>query len=330
MTTESFEHADIETKGIVLHTVSMGEGPLVVFCHGFPESWYSWRHQLPVVAEAGFRAVALDMRGYGGTTAPVTVEAYSISHIVADVVGVVAAAGARQAVVVGHDWGALAAWYSALMRPDVFRAVVALSVPYVPPIPALPEGVTMNDVMRQVAGSRDYYRLFFQEPGVAEADLEADVDRFLRAFLYTISGDIVADGVHTGGWDGYYPKGQNPVEYLVQPEVLPRWLTEDDLAFYVKEFSRTGFRGGLNWYRNIQALPAILGPFAGAAIRQPALYLAGEYDVIAGNTPDALADLPVQVPGLRDMKVFAGAGHWLQQERAPEVSRQLVEFLTSL
>ena len=327
---EPFEHAEVEANGIVVHTVSLGEGPLVIFCHGFPESWYSWRHQLPAVAEAGFRATALDMRGYGGTTAPAAVEAYSISHIVADVVGVVAATGAKQAVVVGHDWGALVAWYSALMRPDVFRAVAAMSVPYVPPIPALPEGVTMNDVMRQVANSRDYYRLFFQEPGVAEADLEADVDRFLRAFLYTISGDIVADGVHTSGWDGYYPKGQSLVEHLVAPEVLPRWLTEDDLAFYVKEFSRTGFRGALNWYRNIKALPTILGPFAGAAIHQPALYLAGEYDVIAGNTPEALADLPVQVPGLRDMKVFAGAGHWLQQERAPEVSRQLVQYLTSL
>ena len=176
MATEPFEHAQVEANGIVVHTVSLGEGPLVVFCHGFPESWYSWRHQLPAVAEAGFRAMALDMRGYGGTSAPAAVEAYSISHIVADVVGVVAATGAEQAVVVGHDWGAMAAWYSALMRPDVFRAVAAMSVPYVPPIPALPEGVTMNDVMLQAAGERDYYRLFFQEPGVAEADLEADVD----------------------------------------------------------------------------------------------------------------------------------------------------------
>jgi pimeloyl-ACP methyl ester carboxylesterase len=330
MTTESFEYADIEANGIVLHTVSMGKGPLVVFCHGFPESWYSWRHQLPVVAEAGFRAVALDMRGYGGTTAPVAVEAYSISHIVADVVGVVAAAGARQAVVVGHDWGALAAWYSALMRPDVFRAVAALSVPFLAPIPALPDGVTMNDVMRQSAGSREYYRLFFQEPEAAEDELEADVEHFMRAFLYTISGDIVADGVHTDGWDGYFPKGGGLIEHLVRPEVLPPWLSEQDLAFYVSEFSRTGFRGGLNWYRNIGALPTILGPFAGAEIHQPALYLAGECDVIAGNTPEALAALPDQVPGLRTIKVFPGAGHWLQQERAAEVNHELVTFLTSL
>ena len=330
MTTEPYEHAQIAVNGIAVHTVSVGEGPLVLFCHGFPESWYSWRHQLPVVAEAGFRAMALDMRGYGGTSAPAAVEAYSMSNIVADVVGVVAAAGAEQAVVVGHDWGALAAWYSALIRPDVFRAVVAMSVPYIAPIPALPEGVTMNDVMRQAAGERDYYRLFFQEPGAAEADLEADVDHFVRSFLYSLSGDIVADGVHENSWDGYFPKGQGLVENLVRPDILPPWLTEDDLAFYVSEFSRTGFRGGLNWYRNIKALPTILGPFAGAVINQPALYLAGECDLIAGNTPEALADLPTQVPGLRNMKVLPGAGHWLQQERAPEVNQQLAAFLTSL
>jgi pimeloyl-ACP methyl ester carboxylesterase len=327
---DSFEHAQIEVNGIAVHTVSLSDGPLVVFCHGFPESWYSWRHQLPVVAEAGFRATALDMRGYGGTSAPAAIDAYSMSHVVADVVGVVAATGAEQAVVVGHDWGAIAAWYSALMRPDVFRAVVAMSVPYIPPIPALPEGVTMNDVMQHAAGGRNYYRLFFQEPGVAEADLEADVDHFVRAFLYTLSGDIVADGVHENSWDGYFPKGQGLVEQLVRPDVLPSWLTEDDLAFYVSEFSRTGFRGGLNWYRNIRALPTILGPFAGAVINQPALYLAGECDLIAGNTPQALADLPAHVPGLRDMKVFPGAGHWLQQERAREVNQELVAFLTSL
>jgi pimeloyl-ACP methyl ester carboxylesterase len=330
MVADPFTHDRLEVNGIAVHTVSIGEGPLVVFCHGFPESWYSWRHQLPAVAAAGFKAMALDMRGYGGTSAPAPVDAYSISHLVADVVGVVATTGAKQAVVVGHDWGAMVAWYSALMRPDVFRAVAVLSVPYVPPVPALPEGVTMNDLMRQVAGERDYYRLYFQEPGVAEADLEADVDRSVRATLYTLSGDIVADGVHTRGWDGYLPKGHSFVDQLVVPDTLPSWLTEDDVAFYVAEFTRTGFRGGLNWYRNINALPTILGPFTGAAITQPALYLAGEHDLIAGNTPEALADLPAQVPGLRHMEVFPGAGHWLQQERATEVNQQLTAFLASL
>ena len=191
MTDGDFQHGQVEANGISIHTVSAGEGPLVVFCHGFPESWYSWRHQLPVVAAAGFRAVAMDMRGYGATSAPADVGAYTLSHLVGDVVGVVNALGADQAVVVGHDWGAPVAWYSALMRPDLFRAVAALSVPYIPPI-ALPEGLTMTGLMAANAGDQDYYRLYFQEPGVAEADLEADVDRSVRGFLYSISGDIVA------------------------------------------------------------------------------------------------------------------------------------------
>lgn len=327
---DDFEHAQIAANGISVHTVSVGEGPLVVFCHGFPESWYSWRHQLPVVAEAGFTALALDMRGYGGTTAPAAIDAYSMSHLVADVVAVVAARGADRAVVVGHDWGAPVAWYSALMRPDVFRAVAALSVPYTPPIPGLPEGLTLNDLMRANAGDREYYRLYFQEPGVAEADLEADVDRSLRGFLYSISGDIVADGVHAGGWDGHFPKGQSLTDQLVVPDTLPSWLPEADLAFYASELSRTGFRGGLNWYRNLNRLPDILGPFVGATIDQPALYMAGEHDLIAGNTPQAIAGLPAAVPGLRDVHVLPGAGHWLQQERPTEVNDALVAFLTSL
>jgi pimeloyl-ACP methyl ester carboxylesterase len=327
--TESFEHGQIQANGISIHTVSMGEGPLVVFCHGFPESWYSWRHQLPAVAGAGFRAVALDMRGYGKTSAPAAIDAYSLSHLVADVVGAVSSLGAARAVVVGHDWGAPVAWYSALMRPDVFRAVVALSVPYITPI-TLPEGFTMNDLMRANAGDREYYRLFFQEPGVAEADLQADVDRSVRGLLYTLSGDIVADGVHSTGWDGHFPKGQGVVQQLVVPERLPSWLTEDDVAFYVGELSANGFRGGLNWYRNINALPAVLGPFVGASIVQPALYLGGEHDLIAGNTAEALSGLPAAVPGLRGVQVLPGAGHWLQQERPREVNEALVAFLTSL
>jgi pimeloyl-ACP methyl ester carboxylesterase len=326
----TFEHGQVEANGISIHTVSIGEGPLVVLCHGFPESWYSWRHQLPAVAAAGFRAVALDMRGYGQTSKPAAVSAYSLSHLVGDVVGVVAALGEHQAVVVGHDWGAPVAWYSALMRPDVFRAVVALSVPYIPPIVGLPEGVTIGDLMRANAAGRDYYRLYFQEPGVAEADLEADISRSVLGFMYTISGDIVADGIHDSGWDGHFPMGETVTQQLVVPETLPPWLSKDDLAFYVEELSRAGFRGGLNWYRNIDALPTLLAPFVGATIDQPALYLGGELDMIAGNTPDALAALPAVVPGLRTMEMFPGAGHWLQQERAAEVSTALVTFLRSL
>ena len=330
MNATDFEHAQVEVNGISIHTVSVGEGPLVVFCHGFPESWYSWRHQLPAVAAVGFRAVAMDMRGYGATSQPAAVGAYDLNHLVGDVVGVVAALGEGQAVVVGHDWGAAVAWYSALMRPDLFRAVAAMSVPFPGVIGGLPESVTMNDLMRMNAAGRDFYRLYFQEPGVAEADFEADIERAVTGFLYTISGDIVADGVHENGWDGHFPLGETVSQQLVVPEHLPAWLMEEDVAFYVGELRRSGIRGGLNWYRNINAFPGILAPFVGATINQPALYLGGEYDMIAGNTPDAIAALPAAVPGLRRLEIMPGAGHWLQQERPAEVNEALIEFLLGL
>jgi pimeloyl-ACP methyl ester carboxylesterase len=324
------EHADVAANGISIHTVSVGDGPLVLFCHRFPESWYSWRHQLPAVAAAGFRAVAMDMRGYGRTSAPADIGAYTLSHLVADVVGVVAALDAERAVVVGHDWGAPLAWYSALMRPDVFRAVAGLSVPYSPPLPGLPEGLTMNDLMRARAGKRDYYRLYFQEPGKAEVEIEADLDRFLRGFLYTVSGDVIGDKQRSKGWDGHVLKGERFVDQLTVPVKLPDWFSEADLEFYVAELSRDGIRGGLNWYRNINALPMVLAPFAGMTIRVPALYLAGEHDLIAGNTDDALQAMRAALPNLFALEMLSGAGHWIQQERAEEVNGVLVEFLASL
>ena len=326
---KEFSHGTLQTNGIDIHYVEQGKGPLVIFCHGFPESWYSWRHQLPAMANGGYRAVALDMRGYGQTTKPAAIESYSLSHLVGDVVGVVGALGEQQAVVVGHDWGGPVAWYSALMRPDIFRAVAVLSVPFNPPV-ALPDGLTLNDIMASDAGDRNYYRLYFQEPGVAEADLEADVRHSVLGFLYSISGNIVKDGIHALGWDGHFPRGETISQQLVIPEQLPDWLAEEDVAFYVNELTGSGFRGGINWYRNIKRIPGILAPFAGRTIEQPSLYLYGEYDLIAGNSEEAVAALPSLLPDLRGNIKFEGAGHWLQQERPQEVNQALLEFLAGL
>lgn len=325
------EHGNLEANGINIHYVSQGEGPLVVFCHGFPESWYSWRHQLGPVADAGYRAVALSMRGYGLTDAPHDIDAYSIMHLIGDVVGVVNGLEAETAVVIGHDWGAPVAWYSGLVRPDVFRAVGALSVPFSPAIGGLPDGVSVNDVMRMTAGpERDYYRLYFQEPGVAEAELEADPRRSMLGFLYTISGDAVANGDVAAGWDGYFPQGETLDEQLIMPSGLPGWLTEADVQFYVDEISRTGFRGGLNWYRNINRLPGSLAPWVGTTIKQPTFYMGGSTDFIAGNTSDAIDGMKAALPDLRHMELIDGAGHWLQQERPAEVNSALLNFLSSL
>lgn len=324
------KHGNINANGIQIHYVEQGQGPLVVFCHGFPESWYSWRHQLTALASAGFRAVALDMRGYGGTSKPEAISAYTISHMVGDVVGTVQALGESKAVVVGHDWGAPVAWYAALMRPDLFRAAAVLSVPFTPPL-ALPPEIKLTDLMRQNAGpDREYYRTYFQEPGVAEAELEADVHRTMLGMLYGISGDYVKDGHAKSLTDGFFPKGQKFLDTLKLPNKLPAWLTEADVAFFVKELSASGFRGGLNWYRNIDALPGLLSPFLGRTIEQPTLYLYGELDLIAGNTPDAIAGMKASLPSLKKVVKVEGAGHWLQQERPDEVNRELVAFLKGL
>ncbi len=323
-------HRQIDANGISIHLAEIGEGPLVLFCHGFPESWYSWRHQLPAVAEAGFRAVAMDMRGYGRTTQPANIAEYTISHLIGDVVGVVNTLGAADAVVVGHDWGAPVAWWSALVRPDLFRAVAGMSVPYLPPIGALPAGVSMNDLMRMMAGDRDYYRLYFQEPGVAESEMDADPVRGMLGMLYSISGDIVSDGVHQSGWDGHFPAGERFIDQLVTPEHLPAWLTQADVDYYVAEISRAGFFGGINWYRNINAIPSVLAPFVGSTIRRPSFYIGGSLDLIAGNTPESIDAMKAALPDLRHCELLQGAGHWIQQERPTEVNTALVGFLRSL
>lgn len=325
----SWKHGDLQSNGISMHYVEQGTGPLVLLCHGFPESWYSWRHQLPALAAAGYRAVALDMRGYGGTSKPQAISAYSLSHLIGDVVGAVAALGEKQAVVVGHDWGAPVAWYSTLMRPDVMRAVAVLSVPFSPPF-ALPDGLTITQLMAANAGDREYYRSYFQEPGRVEAELEADVRKAMLGLLYVVSGDILKDGVLKAPFDGHFPKGQTFVDQCVVPAKLPSWLTDDDVAFYTQELGASGFRGGVNWYRNIDAIPGILSPFVGTTITNPALYLYGETDLIAGNTPEAIEMMKATLPSLRGVVKMSGAGHWLQQERAQDVNRELIKFLKGL
>ena len=326
---QEFKTSSLQANGIDISYVEKGAGPLVLFCHGFPESWYSWRHQISALASAGYRAVALDMRGYGNTSSPSNVEAYSITNLVGDAVQAVFALGEKNAVIVGHDWGAPVAWYSALIRPDVFRAVISLSVPYTPPT-VLPDGLDLNEVMRMSAGDKEYYRLYFQEPGVAEADLEADVRKSVLGFLYTISGDIVRDGLHSHGWAGYFPKGETVTDQLIVPEALPSWLSQDDLQFYIDQFKKTGFRGGLNWYRNIKRITSALAPYVGKDLDQPSLYLYGEHDMIAGNTAEAIEALPANLKNLKGLHKFSGAGHWLQQERAEEVSEKIIEFLDRL
>jgi pimeloyl-ACP methyl ester carboxylesterase len=299
-----------------------GEGPLVVLCHGFPESWYSWRHQLRALAQAGFRAVAPDMRGYGKTDRPEQIDQYTLLHLVGDMVGLVDALGERQAVIVGHDWGAPVAWHAALLRPDRFRGVVGLSVPFRPRSPARP-----TTAMPQTDDEL-FYQLYFQQPGVAEAELERDVRGAMRRILYAISGDRPKGA----GNFGMVPRKGGFLSRMADPTSLPPWLSDVDIEFYTAEFARTGFRGGLNWYRNIDRSWELLGPFAGARVMVPALYVAGDRDPVVSfkGMDQLIPNLAKYVPNLRQTIMLPGCGHWTQQERADEVNSALIGFLKEL
>jgi pimeloyl-ACP methyl ester carboxylesterase len=317
-------HRSIETNGIRMHLAEQGSGPLVLLCHGFPESWYSWRHQIGALADVGFHVVAPDMRGYGQSEAPEAIDQYTLLHLVGDMVGVLDALGAETAVIVGHDWGAPVAWHAALMRPDRFRAVIGLSVPYRPRGKVRPTTVMprTNDAM--------FYQLYFQQPGVAEADLEADVRASVRGILLRVAGEatVPPSGFAMVPLDGGM-RARNPAE---TPAPLPGWLTEGDIDFYAAEFAGTGFRGGLNWYRNIDRNWEILAPFAGAKVTVPALYVAGERDLVLAfpGAADFVSNLSTVVPRLKETIMLPGCGHWTQQERPEQVNAAMIGFLRTL
>ena len=310
-------------NGVRLHVAEAGEGPLVVLCHGWPELAFSWRHQIPALAAAGYRVAAPDMRGFGRSDAPGDVQAYTVLHLVGDVVGLVQGLDAREAVVVGHDWGATVAWSCALLRPDLFRAVAALSVPFRPRPPAAPVRALA------AAGRNRFYWVYFQEPGVAEAEFERDVDDTLRRIL---GGLGASDGPRGPDEVLTLPEGGGFLDMLRRPERLPEWLGEAELAVMAEAFRRTGFRGGLNYYRNIDRNWELTAPWEGAAVRQPALFVAGARDpvILAPFGRQALEAMPARVPGLRRTVLVEGAGHWLQQERPKEVTAALLDFLAGL
>ena len=312
----------IEANGIRLRIAEMGSGPLVLLVHGWPESWYSWRHQLPALAAAGFRAVAPDMRGYGKSDKPSAVEDYDIHHVTGDLVGILDALGERTAMLVGHDWGAIVTWHAVLLHPQRFTALAALSVPY---SGRGPQSIVQS--LQQAMGENFFYILYFQEPGVAEREFDAN-PRGILSRLY-LSPDSPRDPPEikdpkraAGGW----------IPRLGAPKSLPPWLTQADLDYYVNEFTAAGFRGGINYYRNFHRNWETTPQLSGAKVTQPVLFIAGEKDsVIRGASADALTTSMKQaVSDLRGVKLFPGAGHWIQQERATETNAALVEFFKSV
>ena len=318
----------IQVNGLAMQIAEQGEGPLVLLCHGFPETSYAWRHQLPALAAAGYHAVAPDMRGYGGTARPAGIDQYNLLQLVGDQLGLLDALGAGQAVVVGNDWGATVAWHAALLRPDRFRAVVALSVPMMGQPPVAP--TTLFPQTDEAL----LYTLYFQEPGRAEAELERDVRQSLRKILGAAAGEAGPrqPGDGTPNPFGMVSRQAGLLAPLPDPKTLPSWLTEADLDVYVAAFTATGFAGGLNYYRNLDRNRELLLAFQGLPVAMPALFLIGQRDVglsIPGMR-EIIADMPRLVPQLRPTVELADAGHWLQQERPTEVNEALLAFLRSL
>jgi pimeloyl-ACP methyl ester carboxylesterase len=316
-------HRTVETNGIRMHIAEQGQGPLVILCHGFPELWYSWRHQLSALAAAGFHAVAPDQRGYGDTSRPQEIDAYTLLDLTADIAGLVHPLGESNAIVVGHDWGAPVAWHCALLRPDIFRAVGLLSVPYVSRAWNAPRP---TDFMKRIAGEKQFYQLYFQEPGKAEAELEADVRRSILKILYAASGSASPDK----RWRFMFEKGEKFIDTIPMPEVLLEWLTEADLDVYERAFRQSGFRGGLNWYRNMDRNWERSAFLSGSLLRQPTLFVAGENDAVIAMMRPVYEALGKTVPNLRKRVLIPGAGHWIQQERPEEVNELLLEFVKSV
>lgn len=313
----------IKTNGITLRIAEMGQGPLVLLVHGWPESWYSWRRQMPALAAAGYRVVAPDMRGYGGSDKPAAVEAYDIHHLTGDLAGLVEALGETSAILVGHDWGSIVSWQAMLLHPDRFSALAAMSVPYggratSPPI----------ESMRARYQDNFYYILYFQEPGgVAEAEFDADPYGILSRLYLSPDSPREAPAVTdpkraAGGW----------IPRLGAPKALPAWMSKADLDYYVSEFKHAGFRGGINYYRNFNRNWETTPQLAGKKVEAPVIFLAGTDDiVIAGRTKEQLdASMRNVVTDFRGVKLYPKIGHWVQQEAAAEVNADLIAFLKTL
>lgn len=311
----------LQVGALRMRVATQGSGPLVLLCHGFPESWYSWRHQLAALSAAGFRAVAPDMRGYGGTDAPPDVQSYTMLHLVGDMVGLVDVLGESEAVIVGHDWGAPVAWNAAMLRPDLFRAVAGMSVPFHPPA----QEDLLSALERQ--GVHTFYMQYFQTPGVAESEFEADPEATIRRVTFSMSGDgpgrVVA---------GIMAPGAGFLDSTVEPGTLPGWLSSEEITYMANEFRRTGFRGGLNWYRNFRRSSELMSAWRGCVIRQPSLFVAGAKDDVLKfpGSKARIENLAHVLPGLRGCHILDGAGHWIQRERPAEVSDLLVAFLKGL
>jgi len=319
MTPPTVTERTVATNGVELHVLEAGTGFPVILAHGFPELAYSWRHQLPALAAAGYRAVAADGRGYGGSSRPDAVEAYDIHHLTGDLVGLLDDLGHDQAVFVGHDWGSIVVWNLALLHPERVAGVVGMSVPFLPRAPMPP-----IQLLRQVFADNFFYMVYFQEPGVADAELGADPARTMRRMLSSVKRDPDAALDPTFLADD----GRGFVDRIPEPDGLPDWLTQEELDHYVAEFARTGFTGGINWYRNLDRNWETTPQLAGAKVEVPSLFIGGTLDPVLVMSPPGIHD--EHLLDHRGNVLVDDAGHWVQQEKPGPVNDALVSFLDSV
>ncbi|KAI4349937.1 hypothetical protein L6164_010478 [Bauhinia variegata] len=319
---EGIQHRIVEVNGIKMHVAEKGEGPVVLFLHGFPELWYSWRHQIVALSSLGFRAVAPDLRGYGDSEAPDSIRSYTCFHLVGDLVALIDTLvdSAEQVFVVGHDWGAILGWYLCLFRPDRVKAYVCLSVPFRPFLGRNPQIKTV-DAFHALYGD-DYYICRFQEPGKMEAQLAEAGTAYVLKNIYTTR--------HTGPPilpKGEYGTGFNPDT----PETLPSWLSEEELAYYVAKFEKTGFTGGLNYYRNLNLDWELTAPWTGVGVKVPVKFIVGELDLV--YTSPGMKEyihgggFKKDVPNLEEVVVQKGVAHFNNQEGAEEVNHHIYHFI---
>ena len=312
----------LRSNGVNLRCAVDGTGPLVLMIHGWPESWYSWRHQIAPIRDAGYRVVVPDVRGYGGSDKPRAIEAYDMESLIGDVIGLIDHFGEQQAILIGHDWGAPIVWNTTALHPQRVRAVAALSVPY------SPRGkISSIELWRQIYANRFFYQIYFQQPGVAEAEFEADIRTALRKIYFSGSGDAPK-----GLFRADKPPGARMLDDLPDPPVLPQWLKQADLDYFVAQFQESGFHGPLNRYRNQQRDWERLTALDGARITRPACFIAGKRDGVLKFVPnvDLVENMKRWVDDLRVCELIDGAGHWIQQERPAEVTNLLLGFLASL
>ncbi len=319
---QQFDLQRLAANGLSLRAAVEGNGPLVIMVHGWPELWYSWRHQIKPIAQAGYRVVAPDVRGYGGSDKPYDVEAYDMVNMMADVIGIIDALGESTAILVGHDWGAPICWNTAALHPDRISAVAALSVPY-----HKRGKVSGIEFWRRIYADKFFYQLYFQTEGVAEAELEEDVRTSLRKIYFALSGDAPAlDNCLQR------PAGATLLEDLTNPQSFPLWLTPEDLDYFTANFEASGFRGPINRYRNQERDFVDLPDMGVRPVAQPSCFIAGGKDIVRRFVPnhDLYEDVAMNCTDLRFDRIIDGAGHWVQQEAPREVNAALIEFLASL